>query len=120
MLEKIRNAGPFNMLSLLAIVYITMGMPLVHPLMHAHSEHDPHVSAGNGRRLLNQADHCETHPCLICDFQATNQLHAAAFCAAFSGHQSIDELVSTEPSFARHTAPQHFDARAPPAFSTKA
>lgn len=120
MLEKIKAAGTFNLLSLLAILYISMGMPLVHPLMHAHTEHDPSVSGDNGRLLQYQTEYDETHRCLICDFQATNQLHAADCCAAFSGHQSIDELVTSAPSFALHSALQHFDARAPPPLSAKA
>jgi hypothetical protein len=117
MLEKLKNAGPCNLLPLLVMLYISVGMPLVHPLIHAHAEHDWSVSTSGDRFLQNPTHEGKAHHCPICGFKATNQLHASPYSAALAGDQSIDDFVSTESSFWLSASPQRADARAPPVLS---
>jgi len=114
MLDRIKFVKFFNLFSLLVILHITMGMPLVHPFVHAHSGHDASGPVEHGHHFQSQTDQDQTHRCPICDFQATNQLHAAANNLAHTGHHYTDGLVTTASSFSLKAVLQHFDARAPP------
>jgi len=116
MIEKLKNAGPYNLFPLLVMLYITAGMPLVHPLFHNHAAHDGSVSAG-GALLQDPTHEGRAHRCPICDFKATNQMHAATCNTSLAGNQAIDDLVSTESTFWLKASPQCVDARAPPAHS---
>jgi hypothetical protein len=116
MLERITNAKCFNLFSLLVMLHITMGMPLVHPFVHAHLGHDEPIPVDNGHRFQNHTDQGETHRCPICDFQATNQLHAAVNNVAHTGHHYTDRLIISASSLSLEAAPQHYEARAPPHF----
>lgn len=114
MLERIKITKFFNLLPLLVMLHITMGMPLVHPFVHAHSGHEEPIPFYNGHHFQNQTDHGEKHRCPICDFQASNQLHAAVHNATYTVHPFIDSLATNASPFSLKVAPQHFDARAPP------
>jgi hypothetical protein len=61
-----------NLLSLLAVLFIAVGMPLLHPVLHNHFEHH-HISANHGAEQPSDVPgKKQGHDCPICDFQATS------------------------------------------------
>jgi hypothetical protein len=115
MFGKIKTARPYNLLPLMVMLYITVGMPLVHPLMHSHWEHDQSMPADGGHHLQDPTAGGKDHHCPICDFETTNPMHAAACNTSLAGHEFIDDFVFFELSFCFKACPQIVDARAPPA-----
>ncbi|MGD9072176.1 MAG: hypothetical protein PVI69_10455 [Desulfobacterales bacterium] len=120
MYKKLKKFGWYNLLPLLVMLYITVGMPLVHPLIHQHSDHDRSVSTCGSLLLQNIADEGKTHHCTICDFEATNQLHSKACNFVPDWHQAIDDFVFIKISPSLKAIPQSIEARAPPFPSAKA
>jgi len=114
MFAKLKNVRPYHLLSLLVMLYIDVGMPLIHPLFHFHEEHDQSILACGGDSFNAPEDKGEAHHCHICDFKATNQLHAVEsgpFVAADNANESINALFWF---FLFRTCLKHVDARAPP------
>jgi hypothetical protein len=118
-LRKINHPvrGPHNLLQLLVILYIAVGMPVAHPLIHEHSEHDRSGPAYGGLHFHSLAGEGETHHCPICDFEATNQLHATVCNLVPDWNQPLDDFVFINVSFSLKAAPQSVDARSPPSLS---
>ena len=117
MVDKLKNTRPYNLIPLLVMLYVAAGLPLVHPIFHTHSEHDQSIVASCGLLLQGPEVDGKAHHCPICDFEATNQLHATACNTGLAGSQFIYDVVSIGSSFSLKARPQHMDARAPPALS---
>ena len=73
MLTKLTDTISYNLLSLLVVLFIAVGMPLLHPLLHNHFEHH-HISENHGAEQPSEVpSKNKEHDCPICDFQATSQ-----------------------------------------------
>lgn len=110
MLKIIINGIPYSLLSLFAILFIAVGMPLIHPALHRHPHHEQ-VNAGHcNEHFPAIPDDNEDHECPICDFQATIQLFVDGLIPTITANEhfslirpkihhllSIVRLIMTEP-----------------------
>ena len=118
MLSKLTIIVPYNLLSLLAILFIAVGMPLVHPLLHSHLEHH-HISAGHGvDHFQAMSDEDKAHECPICEFLATSQLYDTGLGLIITDNEPIGKIVSINRIFLVKTCPLQAEPRAPPVFTS--
>ena len=81
-------------LTLLAILYIAIGMPLLHPAFHHHSIHDHHISEHNTDHLEPADEKEEIHFCPICEFLATSPFHQIVSAYSFKVYKPSISKVS--------------------------
>ena len=73
MLTRLIDIVSYNLLSLLAVLFIAVGMPLLHPVLHNHIDHH-YISENHGAEQSSEVPSKDKeHDCPICDFQATSQ-----------------------------------------------
>jgi len=116
MIGKLKNTGPYNLVSLMVIMYISVGMPLLHSLFHHHQAHDHFRSAQGAAHFRDQTGHGKVHHCPICDFEAANQLHAAGSMPNAAFHEAMDRCNPTIHLFSFRTCSILVEARAPPVY----
>lgn len=75
MLKRVTDPQTSHVLGLLAILYIAIGMPLIHPALHEHSAHDPNCTCHSVDHFEPADVKKEEHCCPICNFLATNLFH---------------------------------------------
>jgi hypothetical protein len=114
MFGKLKNAGPYDRIPLLVILYIAVGMPLVHPLFHPFGEHRHWISGAGDQRLEAPAVEAKDRHCPFCDFAATNQMHAATWDPAVVWNESADDVVPIDSICSPKTCSILIEARAPP------
>ena len=85
----------FCRLSLLAMLYIAIGMPLVHPEFHDHSDHEHNISGLSAHHIEPTDEKLDDHCCPICEFLATSQLHQCVSAHPFE----VDEPFSIKVAF---------------------
>ena len=116
MLRKSKNLIPYNLLPLLVILFISVGMPLVHPALHNHFDHE-HVSEDHGaEHLPPKPDEDKAHECPICDFLATCQLHPAGLGPMITASEWMVRIDTINQIFLVKACPFPAKSRAPPAF----
>jgi hypothetical protein len=114
LLKRVTESQAFRMLVILAILYITLGMHLLHPALHCHSAHDHTIS---GRRIdcLSSADEqIESRFCPICDFLATKPFHQSGSALSIETYGPLFSSVSLIPSFTVKICSIPSEPRAPP------
>ena len=75
MLKRLKELQTSHMLCFLAIFYTAVGLHLVHPALHDHSDHDHAISDHSVDRFEPAAEENRNHFCPICDFLATNPFY---------------------------------------------
>jgi hypothetical protein len=116
MSRKLKKLKLYSLLPLLAILFIAMEMPLVHPALHNHFDH-PHIDADHcSKHLPPNADENKAHECPICNFLATCQLHASGFSAIITANGLVLIIVTNNHIFLEEIIPFSAKSRAPPAF----
>jgi len=109
MLSKLTIIVPYNLLSLLAILFIAVGMPLEHH----------HISAGHGvDHFQAMPDEDKAHECPICEFLATSQLYDTGLGLIITDNEPIGKIVSINRIFLVKTCPLQAEPRAPPVFTS--
>jgi len=102
------------MLLLLVMLHVSAGLPMIHPLFHAHDE----ARAGAGRlseKSLNKSTNVQPHSeCPVCDHLATHQMHPALSVAGVVENEAIDVIPFKTPQRSTGARINSIEARAPP------
>jgi len=114
MLRKLTDTFFYNLLPLLAGLFIAVGMPLLHPILHSHSENYHIISEHCGEHISAFAYEDHELNCPICDFQATNQLYDAGMVRIIANIKPADKIASIKNIFLAKTHPLQIEPRAPP------
>jgi hypothetical protein len=74
--KKLITRTPYSLLSFAAILFMAVGMPLVHPAIHEHLNHGQVKADHHDKHFPANPDEDKARECPACDFQATNHLFA--------------------------------------------
>jgi hypothetical protein len=114
MLTKLTDTVSYNLLSLLAVLFIAMGMPLLHPVLHNHFEHH-HISENHGAEKPSEVpSKNKEHDCPICDFQATSQFFSISLIPVITDKNPFFITLSSNHLSLVKTCSAQTEARAPP------
>ena len=113
MLDRLKSNEVVVLLSSWAILYIAIGMPLIHPGLHDRSAHDhgiesryrDYFQAANGKE--------ENHPCLICNFLMTSQILPSVWGASMGLNDGYP-LIPVDRQFGIKTFSSRRIPRGPP------
>jgi hypothetical protein len=114
MLKRCKELQTSHMICFLAILYIALGLHLVHPVFHDHSDHDHTISNHSVDRLKPAAEENKNHFCPICDFLATHPFYQSVYRLSI---ETNGPLISTVPflhHFTFKTCLKPGEPRAPP------
>jgi hypothetical protein len=114
MLTKLTDTISFNLLSLLSSLFIAVGMPLLHPILHSHSENCHIISEHCGEPISAFTDEDHELNCPICDFLATSQLYDTGKVLTITGIEPAGNIISIKDVFLAKTFPMQIESRAPP------
>jgi hypothetical protein len=114
MLSRLTEPISFSLLALFSALFVAVGMPLLHPALHSHSENYDIISEhyDERRSAFAVTDH-ELH-CPICDFQATSQLHDTGTVPIIAENNPASKIVLIDNVFLAKTHPLQIEPRAPP------
>ena len=114
MLKKETNRISFSLLPLFSALFIAVGMPLLHPVLHSHSENHDIISEHRDEHISVLADEDPALYCPICDFLATRQLYDSGTAVIITAIQPIGKIISINNVFLAKTRPLQTEPRAPP------
>ena len=118
MLRKLTETIHHSLPPFLAILFIAVGMPVIHPALHDHEEKH-HIRANHeAAHLLKKIDDNRAHVCPICDFLVTGQLYNAGSSRIIEENRQIGKVVSKNHIFYMKTCPLEAAPRAPPFFTS--
>jgi hypothetical protein len=117
MLKKLTDTATCSLIAILATLFIAVGIPLVHPILHDHlGQH--HIGVHHeGKRFWAASYQSKTHACPLCDFLATSQLHKANSAGTITEGEPVGFIVSANQIILVNSYPLRAEPRAPPAFS---
>ena len=115
MLRKSKNLISYSLFSLLAVLFIAIGMPLVHPVLHQHLDHRHIHADGDVKHLATIQDDEKDRECSICDFLATYQLHSSGLGLIITANEWVGRVAQTHQIFLVQIGPFSAKSRAPPA-----
>ncbi|MGD9057734.1 MAG: hypothetical protein PVJ41_10275 [Desulfobacterales bacterium] len=114
MLTKLTDTISFSLLPLFSALFIAVGMPLLHPALHSHSENYDIISEHYDEHSSTFADEDHELNCTICDFLATSQLYDAGMEPIIAENKPTDKIASIKNTFLARTHPMQIEPRAPP------
>lgn len=114
MLTKLIETSSFSLLPLLSALFIAVGMPLLHPVLHSHSENNHIVSEHYDEHISAFEDEEHGKNCRICDFLATSQLKDTGMEPIVAENNPADKIISIKNIFLAKTHPLQIEPRAPP------
>lgn len=114
MLTKLTKPISFSLLPFFSAFFVAVGMPLLHPVLHSHSENYHIISEhyDEHRSALAVEDH-ELN-CPICDFLATSQLYDTGMEPIIAENNPAGTIVLIKNIFLARTHPMQIEPRAPP------
>ena len=118
MLPKLTDTIFFSLLPLFSSLFIAVGMPLFHPILHSHSENHYIISEHCDEHISAFADEDHERNCSICDFLATSQLYDAGMEPIIAENKPADKIASIKNVFLAKTHPLQIEPRAPPVDNT--
>ena len=114
MLAKLTDTIFFNLLPLFSALFVAVGMPLLHPVLHSHSENYDIISEHYDEPIAAFADEDHELNCSICDFLATNPLHYTGIEPIITEIKPVDKIITIKNIFLAKTHPLQIEPRAPP------
>jgi hypothetical protein len=114
MLTKLADTISFNLLPLLSVLFIVVGMPLLHPVLHSHPEYHYIISEHCDEHISAFADEDHGLNCPICDFLATSQMYDTGREPIIAENYPADKIVSVKNIFLAKPHPLQIEPRAPP------
>ena len=114
MLTKLTDTISFSLLPLFSALFIAVGMPLLHPVLHSHSENYYIISEHYDKRISAFADEDHELNCPICDFLATSQLYDTGIESIIAENHLADEIILIKNIFSAKIHPLQIEPRAPP------
>jgi|GEM_PF-1059807 len=118
MFRRLTVEVPYILLPLLAILFISAGIPFIHPAFHSGLEHHP-ISVGHGaRHFLSMPDIDKAHECPICDFLANSQLYDTGLELIIMEHDPVGTILSINQICLVKICQTLSEPRAPPGFTS--
>jgi len=114
MLTKLTDTVSFSLLPLFIVLFIAVGMPLLHPVLHSHSENYHIISEHRDEHIPAFANKDHGLNCSICDFLATSQLYDTGIESIIAENHLTDEIISIKNIFSAKLHPLKIEPRAPP------
>jgi hypothetical protein len=114
MLTKLTDTISFSLLPLFSALFIAVGMPLLHPALHSHSENYDIISEHYDEHSSAFADEDHELNCPICDFLATSQLYDTGMEPIIAENNPAGKIVLIKNIFLAKTHPMQIEPRAPP------
>jgi len=118
MLKKVTNRISFSLLPLFSALFIAVGMPSLHPVLHSHSENHDIIPEHCDEHISTLADEDRELNCPICDFLATRQLYDSGMEPIITEIQPIGKIISIKNVFLAKTGLSQTEPRAPPVFTS--
>ena len=118
MLTKLTDAISLRLLALLSALFIAAGMPLLHPVVHNHSESDHIISEHHDEHISVFADENHKPNCPICGFLATSQLYDTGKGPTITEIEPVGNIISIKDVFLAKTFPMQIEPRAPPVLAS--
>ncbi|MGD8901640.1 MAG: hypothetical protein PVF39_16250 [Desulfobacterales bacterium] len=118
MLTKLTDMISFSLLHLFSAFFVAVGMPLLHPVLHSHSENYHIISEQCGQDISALADEDHELNCPICDFLATSQLYDTGMEPIIAENNPAGTIVLIKNIFLARTHPMQIEPRAPPVDNT--
>jgi hypothetical protein len=118
MLKKLTDTLPYDLLPLLSALIIAMGMPLLHPIVHSHSENYSIIPEHRDEHIPAYADKDHKPNCPICDFLAMSQLNDTGIGRAITKIEPVGKIISIKDVFLAKTFPMQIEPRAPPVLAS--
>jgi hypothetical protein len=114
MLTKLTDTVSFSLLPLFSVLFIAVGMPLLHPVLHSHSENYHIVSEHGDEHIPAFAKKDHELNCSICDFLVTSQLHNTGIEPIITENNPGAKIILINNVFLAKTHPLQIEPRAPP------
>ena len=114
MLTKLTDTIPFSLLPLFSVLFIAVGMPLLHPILHSHSENYHIISEHRDEHIPAFANKDHELNCSICDFLATSQLYDTGIRRTITEIEPVGKIISIKNFFLANIQAFQFEPRAPP------
>ncbi len=114
---RLRTSIAAHLFSSMMIIYIAVGVSVVHPLMHEHTAHghDTHDTLDQCAHHAHEAiQQEENHVCPICDFLATNPFHPIGSGLSADKPWPISEVASMTRRLSVKTFLNSDEPRGPP------
>ena len=118
MLTKLTDTISFSLLPLFSVLFIAVGMPLLHPVLHSHSENYHIISEHRDEHIPAFANKDHELNCSICDFLATSQLYDTGIEFIIAEDHLADEIILIKNIFSAKIHPLQIEPRAPPVDNT--
>jgi len=116
MLKKLTDTASCSLIAILAILFIAVGIPLVHPILHDHPGQNHIGVHHDGKRFWTASNQGKTHGCPLCDFLATIQLHSADTGGTIAEGEPVGFIVFANHIILIKSYPPRAEPRAPPVF----
>ena len=114
MLTKLTDTISFRLIPLFSVLFIAVGMPLLHPIIHSHSENDCIIPEHCNKHISAFADEGHELNCSICGFLATNQLYDTGIESIIAENHLADKIILINNFFLAKIHPLQIEPRAPP------
>jgi len=118
MLTKLTDTVSFSLLPLFSALFIAVGMPLFHPVLHSHSENHDIILERYDEHISALADDDHELNCPICDFLATRQLYNSGTESIITEMKPAGNIISIKNVFLAKTRPTQTEPRAPPVIAS--
>ena len=118
MLTKLTDTISFSLLPLFSALFIAVGMPLFHPVLHSHSDNYHILSEHCDEHISLLADDDHERNCSICDFLATRQLYDSGMEPIIADIRPIGKIISIKNVFLAKTCLMWAESRAPPVITS--
>jgi hypothetical protein len=119
MLTKLTDTISFSLLPLFSALFIAVGMPLFHPVLHSHSENHDTISGHCNEHISALTDEDHKLNCPICDFLATRQLYDSGMEPSITDIQPIGNIISIKNVFFAKSDLSQTEPRDPPGFTSQ-
>ena len=114
MLTKITDTTLFSLLPLLSALFFVAGMPLLHPILHSHSESYHIISEHREEHIPAFADKDHEPNCPICDFLAASQFYDTSKGCIITEIEPVGIIISIKHLFLAKLCSLQVEPRAPP------
>ena len=118
MLTKLTDTISFSLLPFLTALFIVVGIPLLHPILHSHSENHHIIIEHRDEHIPAFADKDHEPNCSICDFLATSQLFNTGIGCTITKIEPVGEIILIKNVILTKSYPLQIEPRAPPVLAS--
>ena len=114
MFKKLTDTLSYGLLPLLAALFVATGMPLLHPVVHSHSEDYHVIPEHRDEHTPAFADKDQEPNCPICEFLATKQVYNTGIGRTITELEPVGKIISIKNVLPAKNFPAQIEPRAPP------